>query len=116
MITIRVQRKLLHTWIMLVIVRQHLVQIGQINGQSEYLSYILAGIRSFYRHGRTANSAFLLPTFRKHSLERELLFDNLLARIHFIIVMIKWTGLAPGECEFHFPGNLTSAFQEHSLL
>jgi len=30
--------------------------------------------------------------------------DNLLVRIHFIIVMIRWTGLAPWEFEFPFPG------------
>jgi len=27
-----------------------------------------------------------------------------------IIVMIKWTGLAPWEFEFPFPGSLTSTF------
>jgi len=43
-------------------------------------------------------------------LERELLIDNLLVRIHFIIVMIRWTGLAPWEFEFPFPGSLTSTF------
>ena len=31
-------------------------------------------------------------------------------RIHFIIVMIRWTGLAPWEFEFLFPGSLTSTF------
>ena len=30
-------------------------------------------------------------------------FDNLLVRVHFIIVMIRWTGLAPWEFEFPFP-------------
>jgi len=34
--------------------------------------------------------------------------DNLLVRIHFIIVMIRWTGLAPWEFEFPFPGSPTS--------
>ena len=29
--------------------------------------------------------------------EREFFSDNLPVRIHFIIVMIKWTGLAPWE-------------------
>ena len=29
--------------------------------------------------------------------EREFVIDNLLVRIHFIIEMIKWTGLAPWE-------------------
>ena len=40
--------------------------------------------------------------------ERELFIDNLLVRIHFIIVMIRWTGLAPWEFEFLFPGSFTS--------
>ena len=34
--------------------------------------------------------------------------DNLLVRIYSIIVMIEWTGLAPWEFEFPFPGGLTS--------
>ena len=40
--------------------------------------------------------------------EREVFNDNLLVRIHFVIVMIRWTGLAPCEFEFPFPGSLTS--------
>ena len=32
--------------------------------------------------------------------------ENLLVRIHFIIVMIRWNGLAPSP----FPGSLTSTF------
>ena len=35
--------------------------------------------------------------------EREFFIDNLLVRIHFIIVIIRWTGLAPWEFEFPFP-------------
>ena len=35
-----------------------------------------------------------------------LLPDNLLVRIHFIIKMIWWTGLAPWEFEFPFLGSL----------
>ena len=34
--------------------------------------------------------------------EREFCNDNLLVRIHVIIVMIRWTGLAPWEFEFPF--------------
>ena len=34
------------------------------------------------------------------SMEREFFIDNLPFRIHFIIVMIRWTGLAPWEFEF----------------
>ena len=40
----------------------------------------------------------------------EFFIDNLLVRIHFIIVMIRWTGPAPWEFEFPFPGSLTSTF------
>ena len=36
--------------------------------------------------------------------EREFFIDNLLVRIHLIIAMIRWTGLAPWEFEFPFPG------------
>jgi len=47
---------------------------------------------------------------KAHSREREFFTDNLLVRIHFIIEMIRWTGLAPWEFEFPFPGSLTSTF------
>ena len=39
--------------------------------------------------------------------ERELIIDNLLVQIHFIIVIIRWIGLAPSP----FPGSLTSTFR-----
>jgi len=42
--------------------------------------------------------------------EREFFIDNLLVRIHVIIVMSRWTVLAPWEFEFPFPGSLTSTF------
>ena len=40
--------------------------------------------------------------------ERDFFIDNLLVRNHFIIVMIRWTGLAPWAFEFPLPGSLTS--------
>ena len=40
----------------------------------------------------------------------EFFIDNLLVRIHFINVMIRWIGLAPWEFEFPFPGSFTSTF------
>jgi len=43
--------------------------------------------------------------------ERDFFIDNLLVRIHFIIEMIWWTGLAPWEFEFPFPGSLISTFR-----
>ena len=42
--------------------------------------------------------------------KREFFIDNLLVRVHFIIVMIRWTGLAPWEFELPFPGGLISTF------
>ena len=42
--------------------------------------------------------------------EREFFIDKLLVRIHYIIEMIRWTGLAPWEFGFPFPGSLTSTF------
>ena len=44
------------------------------------------------------------------TVDRELFIDNLLVGIHFIIVRIRWTGLALWEFEFTFPGSLTSTF------
>ena len=43
-----------------------------------------------------------------HAIERQFYIDNLLVRIHLIIVMIWWTGLAPWEFEFPLPGSLIS--------
>ena len=42
--------------------------------------------------------------------QREFFIDNLLVRVHFIIVIIRWTGLAPWEFDFPFLGSLTSTF------
>jgi hypothetical protein len=47
--------------------------------------------------------------------EREFFIDDLLVRIHFIIEMIWWTGLAPLKLEFPFPGSLISTFLVLSL-
>ena len=43
----------------------------------------------------------------------EFFIDNLLVRIHSIIGMIWWTGLAPLEFEFPFPDSITSTILEH---
>jgi len=44
----------------------------------------------------------------KHALGGADVGGHLLVRIHYIIVMIRWTGLAPWEFEFRFPGSLAS--------
>ena len=46
---------------------------------------------------------------RRVMTEREFIIDNLLVRIHRCF---WWTGLAPWEFEFPFPGSLISAFLE----
>ena len=43
---------------------------------------------------------------------REFFIDNLLVRIHFVIVMIRWTDLALWEFELPFPGSLTPTVLE----
>ena len=37
-------------------------------------------------------------------VDRDVLINNLLVRIHFVIVMIRWTGLAPWVFESPLPG------------
>ena len=54
---------------------------------------------------RTAVGGRLTPCprrFQHHLSEREFFIDSLLVRIHFIIVMIWWTGLAPWEGDLGF--------------
>jgi len=48
--------------------------------------------------------------------EREFFIDNLLVRMHLIIVMIRWTGLAPWGFESPFPGSLTSTFGRYNFF
>ena len=43
-----------------------------------------------------------------HDREREFFMENPLVRIHFIIAMLWWTGLAPWDFAFTFPGSLAS--------
>jgi len=49
-------------------------------------------------------------------VEREFFIDNLLVGIHYMNVMIRWTGLAPWGFEFPFPDSLTSTFIERRTL
>ena len=42
--------------------------------------------------------------------EKEFFIDNLLVRIHFIVVMMRWNGLAPWVFKTPFPGSPTSTF------
>ena len=58
------------------------------------------------RESRGGNSTPPSSRLASPAREREFFIVNLLVRIHFIIVMIRWTGLAPWECEFPFPGSL----------
>ena len=52
------------------------------------------------------NDRFSQPPFCRIFVGTERIFiDNLLVRFQFIIVAIRWTGLAPREFEFPFPGS-----------
>ena len=42
------------------------------------------------------------------------MIDKVLVQIHYLIVMIGWTGLAPWDSEFPFPGSLASTIQATS--
>jgi len=42
------------------------------------------------------HEVWIVPVLREQRLQRE---RSLLVRIHFIILMIRWTGLAPWEFE-----------------
>ena len=55
-------------------------------------------------------SAKSTTCFRLWDLVRKLFIDNLPVRIHFIAVMIWWTGLAPQEFEFCLSDCLRSIF------
>ena len=58
----------------------------------------------------TISVSGVVLTHSRVSTEREFFIDNLLVRIHLIILMTGWTGLAPWEFEFSFPGSLASAW------
>jgi len=70
-------------------------------------------VRRVHHQGRSHEAKEGAPRRARQGLspqEKEFVIDNLLVRNHFIIVMIRWTGLAPWEFEFPFPGSLTSTF------
>ena len=92
---------------------------------SEYLRSHILCVRTFFRAKvdgfapRALDNNFRIdcqPFQCKPSVAekraREFFIDNLLVRIHSIIVMIRWAGLAPWEPEFSFPGSLTSTYLE----
>jgi len=74
-----------------------------------------AQYQSIWAHQFSKPGLFPAPKltdfYREPSMsEREFFIDNLLVRIHFIIVMIRWTGLAPWDFGLSFPGSLISTF------
>ena len=56
------------------------------------------------------SAKLLFGRLRASTREREFFLDNPLVRIYFISEMIWWTGLAPWEFEFPFPGSIISTF------
>ena len=93
-----------------------LQQIIRTNPQRETKFLRVLSIFSVTEFSEPGVLAFGVSTTNTLTLyrEREFCIENLLVRIHLIIVMIRWTGLAPWEFEFPFPGSLTSIFLELS--
>jgi len=58
----------------------------------------------------------LLIEQARKAKEREFCIDHLPVRNHFIFVMVRWTGLAPWEFEFPFPGSLTSTIHSRQTM
>ena len=67
-----------------------------------------------WRHGHGANVSAFAPS--TCPWEGDFFIDNLLVRIHYILEMIWWTGLAPWEFECPFPGSITFAFPRAQVL
>ena len=68
------QWKLLHTWIILAIVKEYLVQIGRTDRPNDHLSWILAAIRSTWLPvppEHDSGHGGLQPSFQKVNLPRE---------------------------------------------
>ena len=77
----------------------------------DFLYHSIPGLRVLKKKRRLPRCYELNQSpFGLGRFEREFFIENLLVRIHFIIVMIRWTGLAPWEFEFSFQGSLTSTF------
>ena len=53
-INTRAHRTLLHTWIILVVVKQYLVHTGRTDGSTKCLSHTLSAIKSSFRRGPSA--------------------------------------------------------------
>ena len=65
------------------------------------------------RYGSGYAALLFLKTRSAQLVESDFFIDNLRVRIHFIIDMIWWIGLAPWEFGFPFPGSLTSTILMH---
>ena len=63
--------------------------------------------------GISTNMHGATPPTCPHPTQPRISTYNLLVRIHFIIVMIRWTGLAPWE--FEFPQRLTRVHGEEVI-
>ena len=63
-----------------------------------------------WRFGKSTAHLDHVSGSNSENTKRESFIDNLLVRIRFIIVMIRWTSLTPWAFEFPVPGSFTSTF------
>ena len=76
--------------------------------------YTLRDFKSSVGHIKTSKSAKVVHAGPEQS---EFFYDNLLVRIHFITVMMRWTGFTPWDLEISFPDSLASTFlTKHSTF
>ena len=85
MMNTRAQRELQHTWIIQVVVKHQLVQIGRIDGRTDYLSKTLTGIRFIIRGAAPEKEPPECATrgqVDSNVLSRHLQFNSCLLQMH----------------------------------
>jgi len=102
-------------------------QVVRFEGKNHTVSHFVSTYRpSIIRQGHLGSGRrcvardVVVVLLRAHLPEREFFIDNLLVRIHFIIVMIWWTGLAPWEfaptCHARIVSSVSSAYTVQGYL
>jgi len=87
--------------------RPHLSRGGLVF-KAHRLVYTCVSLNSRLESNNTRPSSLQSCVRDVHTWRDREFIDNLLVRIHCIIVMVRWTGLAPWEFEFPFPGSRVS--------
>ena len=87
--------------------------LGKVQLSKRVFSRVIQASESLRYEPASVKQLFVAANF---PAERKSIVDKLLARIHLIVEMICWTGLALREFEFPSPGSLKSTFILHLSL